>query len=330
MLNRLLRLYARNGSNTPLEDFTTEVLASLLEKDPEILHQFTRNILGLESDFLKIETQKHYSLIGGDRAIVDLVLSNQEVICFIENKVNSGEGYNQLDKYSKILDDIPHYGRKYLFYCTKYPEPKEETRHGFKQFRWFEVARIMESSKNELAIEFYKFLKSNSMTQSNEITTKDLFLLENFRETVQFLESFLDRLRPLFGALVKKPAKPENISQMMRYSRYILYKPFILGEPKDKYNEIGAGFIFNTVPQACIWIYVSPKHPKAQKFAEYVELHKGIFHTYDKQVCQFNVDLAKFIGENGSLNNLEAWYRDNLEKVRSFINETPDLDWKIG
>jgi hypothetical protein len=33
MLDRLLRLYAKNGS-TPLEDFTTEVLASLLGKGP--------------------------------------------------------------------------------------------------------------------------------------------------------------------------------------------------------------------------------------------------------------------------------------------------------
>jgi hypothetical protein len=62
----------------------------------------------------------------------------------------------------------------------------------------------------------------------------------------------MDRIRPLFGALVKKPAEPENISQMMKFSRYIRYKPFILGEPKDNYSDIGAGFIFNTVPQACV------------------------------------------------------------------------------
>jgi hypothetical protein len=30
-----------------------------------------------------------------------------------------------------------------------------------------------------------------------------------------------------------------------------------------------------------------------------------MFHTYDKQVCQFNVDLAEFIGKKGSLDNLE-------------------------
>jgi len=329
MLNRLLKLYSKANSITPVEDFTTEVFASILETDEVILKIFITEILELNYDEFQIETQKNYSLSNGERAIIDIVLKSKNVICFIENKVESCEGLNQLDKYSRVLDSLTEYKERYLFYCTKYFDPKEENRHRFRQFRWHNIAQIIKSSENNIAKDFFNFLKSNNMSQRDEITTRDLFNLENIKETLSFLDSFLERIQPIFKEIFGKHASPDNTSQMRKFNRYVFYKANVFGSESDKWNEIGVGFKFDNEPKAYIWIWTSASNSKAYKFNEYLIEFGDLFDDHEKDYCSFSAELISFLGRENSLNELENWYREKFLILKKFIDQTKDLEWKL-
>ena len=122
--NRLLELYKKNRASekTPLEDFITEILVGVLENDNELLDSFVNNILEIEGTGFSIESQVKYNLDNDINCIIDIVVRNDENICFIENKVHSSEGERQLERYSKVLNEIHSFQGKNMFlrYCTKF------------------------------------------------------------------------------------------------------------------------------------------------------------------------------------------------------------------
>lgn len=327
MLNRLLKLYSSSNSNTPIEDFTTEVFASVLELDHDLQKIFVKDLLNLNHEHFQIETQKRYTLSKDINAIIDIVLIKNDVICFIENKVESSEGLLQLDKYAQILDNLSEYKEKHLFYCTKYHDPKEENRHHFKQFKWADIARILKESENPIVKEFYYFLQTNNMTQKDELNTKDLFYLENLKESISFLDSFLERIKPLFAKTFGKYSSPDNSSQMRKHNRYVFIKTNVFGS--EKVNEIGVGFKFEGEPQAYIWIWTSPNNSKSSLFNEYLKNSKIEFDWTGKDFCCFNTNLVSFIGQEHSIPKLIKWYEDKFLLLKQFIDETPDLKWKL-
>jgi hypothetical protein len=102
MFNNLLKLYKSNTKKTPLEDFTTEVFASILAENNDMLDKFVNDFLHVGGSNFVIVTQKHYSNF---KSIVDMVFENETSIIFLENKVDSKERNNQLFKYSNILKE---------------------------------------------------------------------------------------------------------------------------------------------------------------------------------------------------------------------------------
>lgn len=329
MFNRLLKLHSKANSNTPIEDFSTEIFAFILDKDPKFQSEFTSKVLYINEEKFEVATQKRYSIEGENYAVIDIVLSNRNKIIFIENKVESSEGENQLDKYSKVLEKLSEYEEKHLAYCTKYYDPKEEKRHNFKQYRWHHIADILEKSDNSIAIEFYKFLKNYNMTKKNDFNTKDLFHLENLKETFSFLDSFLERIRPRFADFFGKPSNPDYSSQMRKYNRYSFFKSNVFGSGSN--NEIGVGFKFEEEPQAYIWIWTTASNTKSSEFNKYLTSEfSDFFDYYDRDFCLFSIDLKFFIGKENSMMELENWYFDKFDELKTFVEKTPDLIWKLN
>ena len=57
-----------------------------------------------------------------------MVFYNKKVTCFVENKVDSKEGYKQLERYASVLSNIIEGNptqKVYLRYCTKNSDLKE-------------------------------------------------------------------------------------------------------------------------------------------------------------------------------------------------------------
>lgn len=145
--NRLLSLYKKNGSlnKTPLEDYTTELLVGLLEDNQAMLDDFANSVLKIEGEGFNIESQNKYILPGDINCIIDMVVTNKDSICFIENKVNASEGERQLERYAAVLRNIKSKENKeiYLRHCTKYYDKKEIKNFQFKQYRWSDVYKFL-------------------------------------------------------------------------------------------------------------------------------------------------------------------------------------------
>jgi len=174
MVNELFNLYKNNSKKTPLEDFNTECFASILNMYPEVKEAFI-TFLRLPIDNYKVITQLKKDLKGYTNCIIDFALVGEENVCFIENKVESKEGAEQLYRYGQVLDLYYSNKNKYLFYCTKYSEPKnldgEFKAYNFKQFKWFEVAKFLKpyTTDNILIKNYIGFLKRFNMQQGNDL-----------------------------------------------------------------------------------------------------------------------------------------------------------------
>lgn len=88
-----------------MEDFVTEILVAILENNHDIGRAFANEILLLNGDAFLYTTQVCYKSpnpIHPDCRI-DIVVKSENMICFLENKVESGTGYIQLERYSSVL-----------------------------------------------------------------------------------------------------------------------------------------------------------------------------------------------------------------------------------
>lgn len=75
--------------------------------------------------------------------IIDVVISNQDTLCFLVNKVNSSEGYKQLDRYKKVLQQFNKHQKVYLRYCTKYYDLKQISNINSLQIRWKDIYQFL-------------------------------------------------------------------------------------------------------------------------------------------------------------------------------------------
>lgn len=91
----------------------------------------------IQGDNFTIKSQRKYQLKDDIDCIVDIVIENEAMICFLENKVNSSEGDRQLERYTKVLNEINVKRNKevYLRYCTKYYDKKDIKDINFIQIR---------------------------------------------------------------------------------------------------------------------------------------------------------------------------------------------------
>ena len=170
MFKELLRLYKKNAKRVPLEDFTTEAFIGILNIETQIKNDFIYNFLKLDKDEYFIKTQVFYDLSNDPNCIVDVVIEGDNHICFIENKVNSKAGYKQVERYSKLLEQIREINKvkTRFFYCSKFYEKQSikfeekfnEENHYFKKIRWFQIADFLQKySSNKTVQDFFKFPK---------------------------------------------------------------------------------------------------------------------------------------------------------------------------
>lgn len=338
MLNNLYRLYKNHKHKSPLEDFTTESFVGILKFDESLLTDFCVSFLGLERDTFSINTQVKYSLIDDIDCIVDIVIESSNQLCFIENKVNSQEGYRQLERYSKVLNIFNLEGKTtYLFYCTKNFEEKYITEHRFNQFRWFQVAKFLEKHPSESRIkdDFLKFIKLKKMSQDLTLTTKNTFVIENLFETIELINGHLNRAKPLFIQIFDKGSVRINdgfsTTQIINHKRLIYYFKDVIGT-SDGWSEIKYGFQLNNLRIYC-GIWIDKKNTEYNNFKTYIINNPHEFQILDKSngfAIELSESLGKYINDNDGDEKILNWYRDSFIKMKDIIEKTKNLTWKIN
>lgn len=325
---RLIKLYRNSNSITPFEDFTTEILAGILESNQEILDTFVNELLKIEGDDFYLRTQKTYRLNEDTSVRIDLVFENDGSICFVENKVESFEGENQLDNYADVLDQFSGIKKTYLRYCTKYFDPKKLKKHSFIQFKWSDVAALLSDYKDDHQIEdYYEFLKKHNMADNLEITAKEIFLFENLKHTMSTLDDILERIKPAFISNFGSVGKSDNSSQMRNWGRYVFMKTGVFG--KGPNNQIGVGFYLNEIPTLSIWIWTPKGNSKRDTFNTTIEKNKSTFSTVSTDHCDFKEGMSKFLASDNPVEDIEKWFVDKFTILGKFVDDTPELEWKV-
>jgi len=201
VFQRVHNLMKSHFERIPLEDLTTEFLAGILESNQDLLDRFVKEVLKLEGgDSFTLKTQKQYifnSESGGKAVQIrpDMVFSNGQTLCFLENKVESPEHEDQLHDYYRVLKNENPAGNYYLRYCTKYYDPKNPKDYGgqsiFYQFRWRNISEFLSYQKeNPLIKQFLQFLRSHGMGQIDKFNIDD-------QNTMIKLFSLLDKMEKM-------------------------------------------------------------------------------------------------------------------------------------
>lgn len=339
MLNNLFKLFKNNSLKSPLEDFTTEAFVGILKFDHSLLNDFCVMFLGLEQEEFSIKTQVKYSLEDDINCIVDIVIESQNQLCFIENKVNSKEGYRQLERYSNVLNLFKSADKRtYLFYCTKKFEEKKIIEHQFAQFRWFQLAKFLEkhSSKSPVTEDFLKFIKLKNMSQDLTITSKNTFVIENLFETLDLINGHLNRVKPLFIQTFKKEANRINdgfsMTQIANHKRLIYYFKEIIGNQSDGWSEIKYGFQLNNLTIYC-GIWIDKKNSEYNNLKNHILNNSYEFEILDKPngfAIELSESLGKYLNDVDGDEKILDWYQNTFNTFLELIEDTKHLSWKIN
>jgi hypothetical protein len=333
MFNNLFNLYHKNTRKTPKEDFTTEAFAGILRNDEELKLRFCKDFLGLQSENFDIQTQKFYVLEGYPNCFIDLVITGEKDVCFIENKVDSKEGYIQLDRYAMVLDQFKtnNYDT-HLVFCTKNDEHKDRTDHNFKQIYWYDIAEfILNNSTIKINLDFYEFLKNNGMSKQYKIESKHLISMENLAETLNTMELIMDEGLKQFnkyfigGSDFRKNQHLRN--QILQHNRYCIALENIT---ESNYSEILFSIQLDGYLNASI--YLSRKNQDHDKFLNLIKSKENfISHSTEDHGSwiYYSVHLGEFIGKEDGDKLISKWFMESFGKLQQFIKDDESIQWKV-
>lgn len=339
IFTRLLKNYRRPiYLRTPQEDFCTECLAGILRSDRDLQCSFINEVLKLSiepDEFVTIRTQKNYIDDEGERSIIDLEIESENWICFLEMKVTSPESDGQLEKYASLLDKSEKNHRA-LRYCTLFHDKKETNIHtDFYQFRWKDIAKFFckKTDNNELIHEFYNFLMEQNMAGNEHFNFQDLIALQNYSELTHKLEEVFGLVKPELEKRFGKVSDGVNSSgQIKNHKRHAIWCSYILG---DRLSEIMV-CISSSNPEATIGpvlsvhIWVDKTNSEYDKFVKAGD-NKGFkIQKSDRGASISYVrPLSEFMQYEDQFIEIHKWVKDCLVKFKEFIDQNPQLDWKL-
>lgn len=334
MFNNLYKLFHRKTTKTPKEDYSTEIFKNVLEYDPNLLKRFCQNFLKLTSENYIIETQKFYPLEGAQNCFVDMVIMGEKDICFIENKVDSKEGFKQLERYSSILNKLQkeNYNTK-LVYCTKTFDPKEHQENYFKQISWSELAEFLkQNNHNKVTNGFLEFLKKQNMTNDFNLENRHLISLENFKETLDLMDFILEDARnrghKYFGYIDSFTNGKDFRRELNDHNRYCIAICNIL-EGKE-YSELLISVEMDGFLN--VQLYVDINNPNHENFKKNVSTVEHAFESKTKEAIGSHiynkVHLGAFLGKENAAELIGLWFENNFKQLHKFILECENLNWK--
>lgn len=334
---RLLSLYSKSGggNKTPLEDFTTELLVGTLEKDKELLDKYVNDVLKVDGAGFLIKSQGRYYLDDDINCIVDIVIENDEHVCFVENKVNSCEGERQLERYTKVLNNInKEQGKQiHLRYCTKYYDQKENNFNiDFEQFRWCDIYKYLEqfTDDNKLIEEFLIFLRGEDMASAGTFNYEDLMTMNKINSTIAKMNECLDnvkqKLTESFGETYERDYA--RLKRIVDNNQYYMWSPNVIGENGEALVVVGFNLDneqTNNIPMLMVSLYIDKANSKFKEVKELDEEEKADFcklHDYGWAIeYAFVKPLSDFISSEKQTEEICEWFEEKINKIKDFVSK---------
>ena len=336
----LIRLYnkQKDSGRVPLEDFNTECFANILNLYPDIKEDFVTNFFTLPDDNYKVNTQLSKNLADTQSCIIDLVIIGKENACLIECKVESSEGWEQLSRYSQVLDTYYNDREKFLFYLTKYSDVKnlngQYNDYNYREFRWYQVAKFLKkfSTTNPLVNEYLKFLKSYSMAQDNTLKSVNLIAMENMKKTLEISEFHIENAKQNFQRLFGSAKTNANFNwgQIRYHNRICHFKGNVLTSPTGKHSEILYA-IHLVKLQLSVHIYVRIEHEQIDTFNKIIfDANIYTLSQYEHgSTISINEDLGNFLNDENADRNVNDWFLKSFDLMKNLMIQNPQLDWNL-
>ncbi|ABE51264.1 PD-(D/E)XK nuclease family protein [Methanococcoides burtonii] len=360
IFDRLLQL---NPNQIPLEDFFTEIFTFVLENEQSFFLSFLTHFKITEAiePIATIWTQQTYKALdyhfSDSRPDICIEINNasHNELIFVESKIGSSEGYDQLKRYAEQLDQLNHFGKKKLVYITRDHENKDENKIFagcnnedelyFIQIRWYEIYNFLSTyykqtdSEDILIRETLNFMEEHNMATNNCFNTIDILALTNFRKVQQMMDETIygivsDKFETEIG---KVSQRASCLTQLRDFNRYVCVRynqnyrfNVLLGYWIDTKN-------ITSYPSYGICLEVSPTCEQRKEIIEFMNELAGqsdgwetVNHNSSKSWARV-MKLSKIdtiLGLENHIQLIQNNYIDLLNEVTSFKETYPDLPWE--
>ncbi len=353
LFSRLLNL---NTGNIPLEDFFTELVAYLFSTDKEILYAWLKDLNLLDTNICLdayVSTQRNFepleghSLASRPDILIELVNIKSRSIIFVESKIGSQEGYEQISRYAEILHGLPGFQHKLLLYITRDFDPKDQivvfknisqSTVQFKQLRWHQFYRFLKSQANTMLVqEIVTFMDEYRMAHNNQFSSIDAIALANFTKSLKLMEEIMwgevsQRFEKVLGAIKRKAAA---LTQVQLHGRYLMTASI----PSGRW-WCGLGFILKTshltdYPTVRLVLEVDPN---SQRRDEIIEAMKDICEQYgwrgyglDNPKSWAGIvrerSLQDFLSEEDHVVAIKKFFLQALDELEKIKDQYSKLPW---
>lgn len=342
-----------------LEDFHTEIVARVLQNSPRLVFAWLQSIGATSLDETKaritVRSQQAFpALKGHDRGSrIDLTIRLQckdsAEIIFVESKVGSQEGQDQLQHYADHLAmacQEEGVSRGILVYVTRDFEVVDPPRFDpsskcvfLEQTRWFVFYRqlLAHVGNDTLAAELVQFMKENNMSLGNRFRPIDLVALQNFIHGKSLMDEVLEAIkqRSVDVVGVKPLKRSRTMAELQKHRRYILQ--FALGSGKD--FEMNVGFWFTDEgDSASPWVGVELQSNPGSPMRE--DIRKAFSSlsssTWERPSMKEDDewwgvyrgdDLIGLLAQRDHLEAIKSLMRNALDEVEKFQKDHQELPW---
>ena len=358
LFDSLLHLKVREGDRTPLEDFFTELFAYLLKTHTNLLSDFLKDFFiasfkDLEQVYVstqeKFDALPHHTSSSIPDIFIELVSENQRYIIFIESKIGSVEGWEQLKKYAEHLNEFKNIKLGILVYITRDYEPKnsgnilkkcDSKKIHFLQLRWYKIFNFLKKYKNDFLVdEIIRFMEVNDMSQSRQFSAVDILALTNFPRVKSIMdetirENVYEEFKKICGN-VNKGA----LSQFNNYNRYLITSA------QNQGMWIGLGYwidpsIMSNYPDIGVIIEIDPKSDIRDEvlkaMSEIAHSNPGKWRTYNVNETKAWAGITQrkplhyFMSGEDHVALVKEYFIETLVDICNLKKMYPNLPWKIS
>jgi hypothetical protein len=354
VFSRLFRVL--NSSNShPHEDFLTEVFAELL-CDQETMIDFLGNVLEIPVQEVKhssIQTQvtfpalSHHQMDSRPDMVIRFYEGQKPYVLFIESKLVSPEGTDQLSRYADHLSVLANQGTKYyLIYLTQYSDEKDASlvlaNHkniDFRQLRWFQIFKWIKQleSKNIYASKVLDYMEEIGLEDNRQFTPVDVYAIQNMNRLQRMMDECMDGvvdgvMTEHFGRALQQYNRYNQLKYLERYVK--------ASEQEGRATEVTVGFYLTDgdYPIVSVVYEFSPRRcsdvPRVvAAMQNFIATHSG-WETFDLntdaewQGISCDRSLVDFLHQEDHINEIQKFFLEKLNELHEMKVKNPDLHWK--
>lgn len=257
--NLFMKLLSLHSSPVPEEDFFIEVVAWLFCENPTLLRGWLERVFEMPFQFSssQVRTQVPFEALEGhpQGSQVDLVIELYSEDCtqvfFIESKIGSMEGEDQLARYAHHLTSAYSTAKLYLLYITKFYDPKglkdiykftNDPRLCYRQCRWADFYNFLKNYTSDMMVqEVRNFMKEEGMAEIERFTPSLMVGFSAFNAIFRFLKNSLDNdvQEPLKRIMENRVEDSQRIRLLEQQSGY---KTYAYDKSRSWYCMVGYEF----------------------------------------------------------------------------------------